>query len=427
MTTPDNRPAPDPAVARAAMVTALRDDGLITSSPVAAAMSTVPREAFAPGEPLGRVYATDATLAPKVGPDGRPTSVVSASHIQAIQLEQAAVEPGMRVLEVGSGGYNAALLAELVGPTGSVTTVDIDPDVVARARAGLRHAGYEHAVDVVCADAEHGVPDGAPYDRIVVTVGAWDLPPAWLAQLAPGGRIVVPLRFAAITRLLALDHVPGTPELTAVDYRLGAFVPMQGDGAATEQTITITEDIALRTDPRHATTYDIPALRAALDAPPVRRWTGTPFDMPDELQLFLLTSDTDVPMLHAAQRAIDHGIVDRAVRLGVPAIVRGGSLAYRVKRENDTMPSGYETGVIAHGPDADQIADHLADLIRRWATDHYRRGTAHITYRPNPANGADPHDAADTADAPGSPHGPGPELDGWHAVKRHGVLTVRWP
>ena len=133
----------DPAALRSAMVAALREEGLITSDRVAAAMSTVAREVFAPGEPLARVYDTQTTLAPKIGPDGRPTSVVSASHIQAIQLEQAGVETGMTVLEVGSGGYNAALLAELVGPTGSVTTVDIDADIVARARVSLRTAGYE--------------------------------------------------------------------------------------------------------------------------------------------------------------------------------------------------------------------------------------------------------------------------------------------
>lgn len=56
--------------------------------------------------------------------------------------------------------------------------------------------GYSR-VNVVLADAENGVPEHAPYDRIIVTVGAWDVPPAWLEQLADGGRIVVPLRMGA--------------------------------------------------------------------------------------------------------------------------------------------------------------------------------------------------------------------------------------
>lgn len=282
--------------------------------------------------------------------------MVSASHIQAIQLEQADVRPGMNVLEVGSGGYNAALIAELVGPTGTVTTVDIDADIVDRAHAGLIHAGYDQ-VNVVCADAEYGVPQHAPYDRIIVTAGAWDIPPAWIDQLTPTGRIVVPLRFAGITRLIAFDRIPGSRVLEASSYRLGSFVPMQGDGAATERLIALTPDIGLRLDQQSAATFNVPALRKALHSPSVVSWSGTPFDMPDELELFLLTNGaTELPMLHASQVAVDQGTVDRTVRNGTPALIRGGSLTYRVKRLNSETVSGYETGVVAHGPEAVQVA-----------------------------------------------------------------------
>lgn len=395
----------DAATLRQAMVAELRDEGLITTDRVAAAMNAVPRHAFAPGEPLEKVYQTNTTLVPKIDADGRQTSVVSASHIQAIQLEQADVRPGMNVLEIGSGGYNAALIAELVGPTGSATTVDIDADIVDRARAGLSRAGYEQ-VNVVLADAEHGVPQHAPYDRIIVTVGAWDIPPAWLDQLTPTGRIVVPLRFAGITRLIAFDRSPGTPVLTASNYRLGSFVPMQGDGAATEQLIAVTPDVGLRIDQQRTATFDVPALRKALNSPPVESWSGSPFDMPDEMELFLLTSGPELPMLHAAQPAVDQGVVNRTVRNGTPALVRGGSFAYRIKRDNAQTVSGYETGVVAHGPDAAQVGSELLGMIRNWASSHYRRGAAHITYHPN---------TADTGD-----------LTGWHTTKRHGVLAVAW-
>lgn len=394
----------DPAALRAAMVAALRNEGLITSDRVADAMNTVPRHVFAPGEPLPKVYETHTTLAPKIGADGRQTSVVSASHIQAIQLEQAGVEPGMNVLEVGSGGYNAALIAELVGPGGSVTTVDIDADIVARARVGLRTAGYER-VNAVLADAEYGVAPRAPFDRIIATVGAWDIPPAWLDQLTPNGRIVVPLRFAAITRLIAFNRAPDSPVLTASNYRLGSFVPMQGDGAVDEQLIAITPDIGLRLDPQSRATFDVPALRKALNSVPIERWSGTPFDMPDELELFLLTSGPEVPMLHAAQPAVDQGVINRTVRLGTPAIIRDGSLAYRIKRENPETVSGYETGVVAHGPEAENVAAELLHLIRDWAGNHYRRGAARITYHPS----------ADSS-----------SLAGWRTVKRHGTLAIGW-
>ncbi len=395
----------DASTLRQAMVATLRDEGLITTDSVAAAMNAVPRHDFAPGEPLEKVYQTSTTLVPKLDAQGRQTSVVSAAHIQAIQLEQAEVRPGMNVLEIGSGGYNAALIAEIVGPAGSVTTVDIDADIVDRARAGLRRAGYEQ-VNVVLADAEHGVAQHAPYDRIIVTVGAWDIPPAWLDQLTPDGRIVVPLRFAGITRLIAFDRAPDDPVLTAVNYRLGSFVPMQGDGSANEQLIAITPDVGLRLDQNSRLTFDVPALRKALNTTPAESWSGTPFDMPDELELFLLTSGPELPMLHAAQAAVDQGVVNRTVRIGTPALVRGGTFAYRIKRENPQTVSGFETGVIAHGPEAEQVGSELLAMIRAWAGGCYRRGAARITYHPK------------TAATSG--------LAGWHSTKRHGLLAVAW-
>jgi protein-L-isoaspartate(D-aspartate) O-methyltransferase len=209
MTAAQDRRAQDPAVLRAAMVSDLRDMEAIASDAVAAAFGAVPRQVFAADEPLEAVYDANMPLVTKRGADGAALSSLSAAHIQAVMLEQAAIEPGTRVLEVGSGGYNAALIAELVGGDGSVTTVDIDADIVARARRCLQAAGYDQ-VQVLQADAEHGVPGHASYDRIIVTVGAWDIPPAWLDQLNERGRIVVPLRFAALTRCIARG-TPCTP------------------------------------------------------------------------------------------------------------------------------------------------------------------------------------------------------------------------
>ena len=79
----------------------------------------------------------------------------------------------MRVLEVGSGGYHAALMVELVGEDGEVTTVDIDPEVINRARECLTDAGYPR-VNTVLADGEDGCAQFAPYDRVIVTAGAWN-------------------------------------------------------------------------------------------------------------------------------------------------------------------------------------------------------------------------------------------------------------
>lgn len=81
-------------------------------------------------------------------------------------------------------GYNAALLAEIVGAE-NVVSVEIDPGLAEQARGSLRRSG--HAVAVVTADGESGYPAGAPYDRVVATAAATEVPYAWVAQTRPGG------------------------------------------------------------------------------------------------------------------------------------------------------------------------------------------------------------------------------------------------
>ena len=120
---------------RAMMVGELRNLGAIGSESVADAVRVVPRHLFAPpNEPLNRVYAPTTAIVTKRNADGAATSSLSELHIQATMLEQAEIRPGMRVLEIGTGGYNAALIAELAGEAGQVTSVDIDADIVANAR-----------------------------------------------------------------------------------------------------------------------------------------------------------------------------------------------------------------------------------------------------------------------------------------------------
>ena len=116
---------------RGALADALVADGMILSPEVEAAFRTVPRHLFAPGESLDVAYDAYSTVVPVRDAEGLLLSVVSAPQVQAIMLEMAGIEPGMRVLEIGSGGYNAALIAELTG-SGEVTTVDIDPEAMPR-------------------------------------------------------------------------------------------------------------------------------------------------------------------------------------------------------------------------------------------------------------------------------------------------------
>ncbi len=98
-------------------------------------------------------------------------------------LEMLDLQPGQHVLEIGAGtGYAAALMAHLVGETGQVVTIDLDEDIVNDARGHLKAAGIEH-VQVICGDGALGWEEAAPYDRVVLTVGASDIAPAWREQI----------------------------------------------------------------------------------------------------------------------------------------------------------------------------------------------------------------------------------------------------
>jgi protein-L-isoaspartate(D-aspartate) O-methyltransferase len=387
---------------REAMVRELREQGAIRSEPVAAALATVPRHLFAPGEPLEAAYAPQGIVMAKRGPDGRALSVMSAAHLQAVMLEQAGIEPGMRVLEVGSGGYNAALIQEIVGSNGQVTTVDIDADITDRARACLAAAGY-NAVKVVLADAERGVPEGGPYDRTIVTAAAWDIPPAWIAQLTEQGRLVVPLRLRDVTRSIAFDRDGEC--LVSRNYCLARFVPVQGQGAHEEFKVVLGGAISLETDDA-GMRLDAAALAEALDTPPLECWSGAAWDLPDELELFVTISLPRIARLCASQQVIDQGLIAPAALMGVTALIGDDSFAYRTRRPNEST-GGYESGVIAHGPQAGSLAEQYADLLRRWARDHRRRGEALFRYLPK-----------GTAPVP---------LPQGTVTKRHGAVTVSWP
>ncbi|MFJ2191558.1 methyltransferase domain-containing protein [Kitasatospora sp. NPDC087861] len=119
-----------------------------------------------------------------------PTSSASMPSLVASMLDDLKAEPGMRVLEQGTGtGWNAALLAHRLGDA-NVTTVEIDPQVSAQARTALARVGYRPLV--VCGDGALGFPPGAPFDRITATYGLREIPRAWIAQTRPGGVILAP-------------------------------------------------------------------------------------------------------------------------------------------------------------------------------------------------------------------------------------------
>ena len=128
-------------------------------------------------------------------PDGTGrelTSSASQPSVVAGMLAELRIEPGMRVLEIGTGtGWNAALLASVVGAE-NVVSVEIDPMVAEHARSALSATGYGK-VTVITGDGAEGWPDGGPYDRVIATAGAVTIPYPWVAQTRPGGRLVAPL------------------------------------------------------------------------------------------------------------------------------------------------------------------------------------------------------------------------------------------
>ncbi len=236
--------ADEAATRRAALIAQLEREGVLHDPSVRAAMLAVPRHHFLPDESLDRAYANDA-IATKFAGD---VSISSASQptMVALMLEQLALEPGMHVLEVGAGtGYNAALLRTLVGPTGRVTTVDIDADITAGAREHLASIGITD-IDVITGDGAAGYAPNAPYDRIILTVNAGDIAPAWFAQLKPGGLLLLPLSIGPAQFSIAFARADGM--LRSRSLQPCSFMPLRGsmgDGAAGARTITAAPGLRL--------------------------------------------------------------------------------------------------------------------------------------------------------------------------------------
>jgi protein-L-isoaspartate(D-aspartate) O-methyltransferase len=197
----------DATALREALVNKLLAAEIITRPAVAEAFRVLPRHIFLPGVEVARAYEDEAIVTKEM--HGVPVSSSSQPAMMAIMLEQLDLQPGQRVLEIGAGtGFNAALMAHLVGDPSLVTTVDIDEDLVAQARANLAAAGFE-GVNVICADGGQGYRPNAPYDRVILTVGAWDISPAWVEQLREGGILLLPLDFNGLQLSVAFEKRDG--------------------------------------------------------------------------------------------------------------------------------------------------------------------------------------------------------------------------
>lgn len=391
---------------RDAVVDQLVSDGTIVSKDVEAAMRKVPRHLFTGDAPLDKAYDTYAAVITKEDEDGAHLSSVSAPHIQALMLEQAKIRPGMRVLEIGSGGLNAAYLAELVGPDGAVTTVDIDPEITERASRLLAETGYDQ-VRVVTADAAEPISGLDEVDVVMVTAGAWDVPPAWIDQLAPGGRLVVPLRVRGLTRSVAFTRVG--EHLESESAKICGFVPMQGSSAHKEELLLVTgtEEIVLRFD--DGLPVDPSELDNAVRTERVELWTGVTIglsELIDTLQMHLAITLPGFCTMTVAPD-LDSGIVAPANKRWALAAVEGGTFAYlTIRRTEDDKHVEY--AVHALGTDARNFAEKVAGHLRDWARE--RRGGPGPLIRVYPAGTPDDQVLGDRV------------ID-----KVHSRVTLSWP
>jgi protein-L-isoaspartate(D-aspartate) O-methyltransferase len=390
---------------REAMIGALREMGAVRSDRVAEVFRAVPRHLFTPEASLEDAYDPRDAVHVKRDEQGRPISTVSSPQLQGSMLEQADIRPGMTALEIGSGGVNAAMMSWLAGPDGQVTTVDIDSDVTERAMRLLDAAGYER-VNVVLADAEDGFAEDAPYDRIVVTVGAWDIPPAWVDQLAPGGRLVVPLRMRGLTRSLELEREGD--HLVSRSAMICGFVAMQGAGANAAQLVPLRGTTAeLRFDDGWPG-EQVPDLEGVLDTERAEAWTGVTIggmESFETLQLWLATAFPGFGKLRADadQRSV---LVDDNTMWFDSAAIAGDSVAYLTTRRVE--PGVSEFGAHAFGPHAADLAEALAEQVRVWDREH--------RYGPGPRFAVWPRDTPDER-----------LPEGLVITKRHHRVTISWP
>lgn len=386
---------PEATRLRNKVVDELRAGGDISSSEIEAVMRKVPRHAFIPDTPLDKAYDTYAAVITKTDEHGVQLSSVSAPQIQAMMLEQAQVKPGMRVLEIGSGGLNAAYLAELVGEHGEVVTVDIDPVVTERAHRLLNEHGYDR-VRVLTADAAEPIPELGEVDVVMVTAGAWDIAPAWTAQLKQGGRLVVPLRMRGLTRSVAFTQIPGehSPYLESVSALICGFVPMQGSTAHREELLLVngTPEIGLKFD--DGLPADPHRLDNAVTFPRHELWTGVVIGLSELIDTLQMAMAISLPgfCTMAVDDDLDTGLVAPVNKRFALAAVEDDTFAYLVTRRTEDNKH-IEYGVHTLGPNAKQFADQVADVLRDWEAS--RRGGPSPVIRVYPANTADDQIPAD--------------------------------
>ncbi|HYP20287.1 MAG TPA: methyltransferase, FxLD system [Chloroflexia bacterium] len=364
---------------QSALVDGMRTNGVMRSPAVEAAFRAVPRHLFVPGAPLEDVYRDE--FIPIKSENARLLSSSSQPSMMAVMLEQLELAPGHRVLEIGTGsGYNAALMSHIVGESGHVVTVDIEEDLIALARQRLVEAGFGR-VEVVCGDGGLGYESGAPYDRVILTVGAWDIAPAWWDQLRPGGLLVMPLSLRGPQKCIAFRREED--RLVSLSARDCGFIGLRGAFAGPDAIIELGEEPGLRMASERAEQVDARLAYRLLTGPHRDLPVGVSVTLGDffgSLSLWLALREEGACSVFAEGGWLASGLVpallsspgSKSVYLATLGLYEAGSLCMLARapeagaanhEPDDTLP--FELVVQSHAPD-DALAMRLIAQIRAW-------------------------------------------------------------
>lgn len=211
------------------LIDSLSKQGVLRSPKVINAMRAVPRIKFL--SPDSQSYdAVDTPLSIGFG------QTISAPHMVSIMNEALQLEVGQKVLEVGAGsGWHASTIAEIVAPTGAprtewghVYTVEIVQGLAETARRNIMNVGYGDRVSIVMGDGSKGYAEKAPYDRVLVTAAAPDVPKPLIDQLKPNGIMLIPVGNVSLFQNL-IKITKGTNGKIKEENLGGvAFVPLTG-------------------------------------------------------------------------------------------------------------------------------------------------------------------------------------------------------